>query len=171
MTKDEIADMVKTMSIGVPEEQYGPVAATAVVEAPAATTVSKNLGEALARGTVHEKDIDRAAGHVLTQLDRFGWLDHAPNHRPGQQAIAANAAVNRRTAEQGAVLLKNDGILPLRPRDLGSLALIGPGADQTFAVVTGSEQSYGVRDAKWGSDMRCKRCSEARISRLRWLMT
>jgi beta-glucosidase len=143
MTKEEIADMVKTMSIGVPEEPYAQVAVTPAVDAPAATTVSKNLGEALARGTVHASDIDRAAGHVLAQLERFGWLDHAPNHQPRQQAIAANAEVNRHTAEAGAVLLKNDGILPLHRRDLGSLALIGPGADQTFAVVTGSEQSYG----------------------------
>src|SRR5581483_1073012 len=51
--------------------------------------------------------------------------------------------VVRHLSERGAVLLKNDGLLPLRSRDLSSLALIGPGGGQTFAVVTGQEQSYG----------------------------
>jgi hypothetical protein len=45
------------------------------------------------------------------------------------------------------VLLKNDGVLPLQRADLDSLALIGPGALQTFAIVTGMEQSYGRPDA------------------------
>src|SRR5258705_10442738 len=59
------------------------------------------------------------------------------------QDTAANARVIQRTAERAAVLLKNDGVLPLRPSDLKSLALIGPGAQQTFAIVNGIEQSYG----------------------------
>jgi len=34
-------------------------------------------------------------------------------------------------------------VLPLRATDGSSLALIGPGALQTFAIVTGEEPSYG----------------------------
>jgi beta-glucosidase len=41
------------------------------------------------------------------------------------------------------VLLKNEGVLPLGAADLSSLALIGPGALQNFAIVAGDEQSYG----------------------------
>ncbi len=151
MTKEEIAELEQTMSVGAPEEQHDQRAPSATIDAPPATAVSRNLGEALARGTVHEADIDRAVGRVLGQLERFGWLDRRPNHVPGPLAVAANARAGQRTAERGAVLLKNDGILPLRPRDLGSLALIGPGAAQTFAVVDGSEQSYGRASRESGA--------------------
>ena len=48
------------------------------------------------------------------------------------------------------MLLKNDGVLPLRAADLDSLALIGPGALQTFAHVTGDEQSFGRADRQVG---------------------
>jgi beta-glucosidase len=94
-------------------------------------------------GSVVEADIDRAAGHVLGQLERFGWLDHPPRHTVVPQDIEANARIIQQTTERGAVLLKNDGVLPLKRADLDSLALIGPGALQTFAIVTGMEQSYG----------------------------
>ena len=85
------------------------------------------LGEALARGSVVEADIDRAAGHVLGQMERFGWLDHPPRHTVVPQDIEANARIIQQTTERGAVLLKNDGVLPLERADLDSLALIGPG--------------------------------------------
>src|SRR6185436_19157215 len=43
------------------------------------------------------------------------------------------------------------GVLPLRSADLDSLALIGPGALQTFAIVTGAEQSYGRAERQVGA--------------------
>ena len=79
MSQEEVDELVEIMTVGVPEEQRFPVArarrgraATAVEESPS------NLGEALASGSVVGADIDRAAGHVLGQIERFGWLDHAP---------------------------------------------------------------------------------------------
>jgi len=143
MTNEEITDLVNTMSAGVPEEQRFPLPAFTASDTPPLAGVSRNLGEAFERGTVSDADIDRAAAHVLTQMERFGWLDHPPRHTIQPQDTAANARIIQRTAEHAAVLLKNDGVLPLRPADLKSLALIGPGALQTFAIVNGIEQSYG----------------------------
>ncbi|MBS0388802.1 MAG: glycoside hydrolase family 3 C-terminal domain-containing protein [Proteobacteria bacterium] len=149
--KDADADLQAAMNTGVPEEQGHPMPKTLAPPVPPVPGVSKNLGEALTRGTVTEADIDRAAGHVLTQLERFGWLDHAPNHKVGAQDIAGNARIVQRLAEHGSVLLKNDGILPFSRADVDTLALIGPGARQTFAIVTGEEQSYGRAEREVGA--------------------
>src|SRR5262249_190622 len=112
--------------------------------------VSSKLGEALARGSVVDADIDRAVARVLGQIERFGWLDHPPTHTLKPQNIEANARIIQRTVERGAVLLKNDGLLPLPHAHLDSLALIGPGALQTFAIVPGQEQSYGRAERQVG---------------------
>jgi beta-glucosidase len=151
MTQEEVKELVEIMSAGAPEEQRHPVAEPDVNEPPPPPGVSSGLGEALARGSVVDADIDRAAAHVLGQIERFGWLDHPPTHVVAPQNIEANARIIQRTTERGAVLLKNDGVLPLRDADLDSLALIGPGAQQTFAIVTGSEQSYGRAERQVGA--------------------
>jgi beta-glucosidase len=151
MTHEQIVELERIMAAGVPEEQAYPVPAPTEDEVPPVAGMSRNLGEALMRGSVLEADIDRAVGRVLTQVERFGWLDHSPRHSIAGQAIEANARIIERTAERGAVLLKNDGVLPLRRQDLESLALIGPGALQTFAIVTGMEQSYGRADRQIGA--------------------
>ena len=151
MTSEEVDDLEEIMFFGVPEEQRHPVPARPESPQRPSEDVSAKLGLALARGSVVEADIDRAAGHVLRQLERFGWLDRAPRHTVVPQDIEANARVIRQTAERGAVLLKNDGVLPLARADLDSLALIGPGALQTFAIVTGQEQSYGRPEREVGA--------------------
>ncbi|MGH8253362.1 MAG: glycoside hydrolase family 3 protein [Steroidobacteraceae bacterium] len=142
-SKEAEDDLQAAMTTGMPEEQRYPAQKYLGPPIPPVPGVSKNLGEALERGTVTDADIDRAVGHVLMQIERFGWLDHAPNHQVGAQDIAGNARIVQRLSERGSVLLKNDGILPIARADLDSLALIGPGAQQTFAIVTGEEQSYG----------------------------
>lgn len=155
MSDADKADLAETLAAGVPEEQAyiaAPPAAAPQPEAqPEPAGVSTNLGEALARGSVTDADLDRAAGHVLGQMEAFGWLDHAPSHAVVPQAIDANARAVQRLAERGAVLLKNDGVLPLAPADLDSLALIGPGAQQTFAIVAGEEQSFGRAERQVGA--------------------
>jgi beta-glucosidase len=151
MSKQEVDELVEIMTTGVPEEQRFPMPVPGEEAPPPAESPPSNLGEALVKGTVTDADIERAAGHVLGQIERFGWLDHAPRHTVAPQPIAANARVIQRTTERGAVLLKNDGVLPLRTADLDSLALIGPGALQTFAIVTGDEQSFGRADRQVGA--------------------
>jgi beta-glucosidase len=143
MTAEETAELLETMATGVPEEQRFPPPKPADAGAPQPAHRSKNLGEALAQGTVSDADLDVAVAHVLGQMERFGWLNRAPSHQVRALPLADNARSVQRLAERGAVLLKNDGVLPLRATDMASLALIGPGALQTFAVVNGQEQSYG----------------------------
>ena len=99
----------------------------------------------LANGTVTEATITAAARRVLYEMDRFGYLDGHQKHTVTAQDIDANAAVIAKTAEDAAVLLKNEGgILPLKRDALASLAMIGPTAGQVAAIGTFGERSPGL---------------------------
>ena len=84
-------------------------------------------------GAVPVAALDAAVRHILTTMDRFGLLAHAsPNggtvvNRPNPPfPLLADARQARQIAEDGAVLLKNQGrTLPLGRADLRSLAVIG----------------------------------------------
>ena len=151
MSEQEKADLLENLGAGVPEEQIHPVPPVDQMPQKEPEGVSRNLAEAFAKGSVSDADLDRAAGRILGQMEAFGWLDRAPNHAVQPQAVAANAKEVQRLAERGAVLLKNDGALPLSAADLDSLALIGPGAQQTFAIVAGQEQSFGRAERQVGA--------------------
>ncbi len=103
-----------------------------------------NFWTLLHAGELKEETITKAAGHVLYEMDKFGYLDHAPDHQIHPHATDENARIIEKTAEEAAVLLKNEGgILPLKAADLASLALIGPGAGQVVAIGTAGERSVG----------------------------
>ncbi|WP_158945218.1 glycoside hydrolase family 3 protein [Granulicella sp. S190] len=108
------------------------------------------MREALKNGTVTEATITAAARRVLYEIDRFGYLDGKQKHNVTPQDIEENAAVIRKTAEDAAVLLKNDHALPLKDEDLQSLALIGPGAGQIAAIGTFGERSPGLTKRQIG---------------------
>ncbi len=105
----------------------------------------ETMRDALRNGSVSAATITRAAGRVLYEMDRFGYLDGNEKQSITPQAFAANDAVLLKTAEDAAVLLKNeDHILPLRGTALQSLALIGPGARQLDAIGVFGERSTGI---------------------------
>ncbi|WP_158793252.1 beta-glucosidase [Granulicella sp. L60] len=105
---------------------------------------------ALKDGTVTEATITAAARRVLYEIDRFGYLDGKQKHTVTPQDVEANAAIIRKTAEDAAVLLKNEHALPLSKDDLQSLALIGPGAGQVAAIGTFGERSPGLVERQIG---------------------
>jgi len=129
----------------LPEEpQPKPVDFGAFGTAHDARTNLWNLRE---EGKLDDATITRAAGRVLYEMDQFGYLDHptpgqAGPANPPVHAVEANAAVIRKTAEDAAVLLKNEsGVLPLKANE--TVAMIGPGAGQTVAIGTAGERSIG----------------------------
>ena len=97
-----------------------------------------------------EATVTGAARRVLYELDRFGYLDGKQKHSITLQDIEQNAAVIQKTAEDAAVLLKNDHALPLQPKDLESLVLIGPTAGQVAAIGTFGERSGGLTERQIG---------------------
>jgi beta-glucosidase len=105
----------------------------------------ETMPEALKDGTVTEATIDRAAGRVLYEIIRFGYMDGMQKHTVTPQDIDANAKAIEKTGEDAAVLLKNEGnILPLRISDLSSVALIGPTAGQVDAIGKSGEHAVGL---------------------------
>jgi beta-glucosidase len=110
-----------------------------------------NFWTLLQSGELKEETITKAAGRVLYEMDKFGYLDHPPTHQIQPHATEANARIIEKTAEDAAVLLKNEGnILPLEASDLASLAMIGPGAGQVVAIGIAGERSLGFPERQIG---------------------
>jgi len=105
----------------------------------------KKMTEALKDSTVSEAAITRAAGRVLYEIVRFGYLDGQSKHEVTEQAIEANAKIIEKTGEDAAVLLKNEAnALPLKAADLDSVVLIGPTAGQVDSIGINGERSVGL---------------------------
>ncbi len=112
---------------------------------------NKKMPEALKDGTVTEATVTRAAGRVLYEIARFGYLDGMQKHEVTAQSIDANAKIIEKTGEDAAVLLKNeDSALPLKAADLDDVVLIGPGAGQVMAIGTSGERSVGLPERQVG---------------------
>jgi beta-glucosidase len=131
----------------IPEE---PAAAPMNMSAFPRDNDHSTMESALKDGTVTEATITAAARRVLYEMDRFGYLDGKQKHEVTPQDIEANAAVIEKTAEDAAVLLKNEGVLPLKTGDLDSLAMIGPTALQVAAIGTFGERSPGLVERQVG---------------------
>jgi len=133
----------------LPEEPPpAPHASHFTVREPENATNLKNL---VAAGIVSEETITRAAGRVLLQMDRFGFLDGknkldvtSSNHRE-------NVKIVEKTSIDAAILLKNEnGMLPLRGGNLESVAMIGPGAGQIVSVGKTVEKAVGLPELEVG---------------------
>jgi len=101
------------------------------------------MKDKLKDGSVTEAEITRAARNILRQIDRFGWLKADPDLAQTPEPVADNAAIVRKVAGDAAVLLKNDGVLPLKNSPSDSVALIGPGAGQVVAIGLSGEKALG----------------------------
>ena len=111
-----------------------------------------DLKAAISAGTVSMATINAAVGHILYEMDRFGLLSGHSKHNPTPEPVNADEQVVQQTAQDAATLLKNDtGALPLSHADLGSLALIGPGAGQTIAVGQAGENAAGIVSRQTGT--------------------
>ena len=89
-------------------------------------------------GTIPVANVDDNAGRILRVIFEAGLMDHP---HAGGVAIdtAAQRAVTRKAADEGIVLLKNEGgVLPLDAATVKSIAVIGPGAATARAGGGGS---------------------------------
>ncbi len=84
-----------------------------------------DLADAVRDGRVPEADLDRKVLRMLLLAERVGALGDTPAIEPAPLDATAFA---RESAVAGTVLLANDGILPLAPSTVGSIAVIGQNA-------------------------------------------
>ena len=90
--------------------------------------------DAVKQGIISEKDIDRALKRLFTARFRLGMFDppemvkfaRTPDSEIDSPAHRERAL---KTAQESMVLLKNDGVLPLRT-DVNKIVVVGPLAEQ-----------------------------------------
>jgi beta-glucosidase len=98
------------------------------------------LKAAIAAGRVPRARLDEMAGRILRSMFAHGLFDRPVE--PGPVDLAAHAAVTRADAEEGAVLLKNEGgVLPLSP-GTKRVVVIGGHADTGVLAGGGSSLVY-----------------------------
>lgn len=119
-----VASTVDSSAAGVDVEMPGPGRA-----------FGPQLAEAVRRGDVSADVLDGQVRRLLGTLERVGALDDA--EPPPRPAPETRAALSRRAAVEGMVLLKNVDVLPL-PAALRSLAVIGHHATSPTIMGGGS---------------------------------
>lgn len=94
---------------------------------------------AVRQGLIKESDIDVALQRLMLARFELGMFDppervrwaripYSENQSPAHDQLA------RRAAQSSIVLLKNSGVLPLS-RDVGTIAVIGPTADEIMSLL------------------------------------
>ena len=95
-----------------------------------------HLEEAVAQGLVSEKEVDRAALRVLEEKFRQGLFEQPYlEETPPMAFPAKDYPQSLEMARQGAVLLKNQGLLPLSESGGKRIAVIGPNADNLYNLL------------------------------------
>ena len=116
-----VAETTMSLGAGLDLEMPGP-----------ARALGPAVVAAITEGDLDEADLDAAVGRLLGGFERIGALD-APEPAVDPKApTPADVALLRRAAAESIVLLRNDGILPLRAGSSTRVAVIGPprgGAD------------------------------------------
>ncbi|MBQ4510243.1 MAG: glycoside hydrolase family 3 C-terminal domain-containing protein, partial [Clostridia bacterium] len=106
---------------------------------------AKHLKELVDEGKIKVEQIDKAVLRILNLKEELGVLDNSyrsvdPKEAKKVQLCKEHRALARKGAEESAVLLKNDGILPL-DKNVKSIALIGPNGNT--GAIHGSWQCGG----------------------------
>ena len=95
-------------------------------------TTSKNLLDLVKAGKISEKTIDESVRRVLGIKFGLGLFDE-PFVDPDKAATVVRSKEHRELAYEAAcesmTLLKNDGILPIKPGSVKRIGLYGPAAD------------------------------------------
>lgn len=96
--------------------------------------------QAVRTGQLSDADIDHRVYPLLRTMFRLGFFD--PQDRVPFNAIAPSENDSKphgdlalKAARESLVLLKNDGILPLAPKKLQRIAVIGPNANSVPSLV------------------------------------
>jgi beta-glucosidase len=106
---------------------------------------ASSVQSALTAGTLNQATLNAAVARILTQMFAFGVFD---NPQTGSLSSTVTSAAHQQTAlqmnEEGTVLLKNNGILPLNPNPTTKQSIAVIGTDGGAAVELAGGGSGGV---------------------------
>jgi beta-glucosidase len=127
-----------------------------------------NVNAALGDTSLEIETVDRALVRRYTQMFRFGQFERP--YDPGEIDAQAHGAVSRAIGTQIAVLLKNDGLLPL-DAGVGSIVIIGESEFVDEACLGGGGSSkvtplYTVRPLEGMRDVLRGLGSSATVTKL-----
>lgn len=132
-------DIYENHEIVETPEEAAAIAVKAGADLDCGSEVYPTLPQAVEQGYVSEATIDKAVKRLMTARFRLGMFD--PPERVDYAQIPYDVVDNpehrelaHRVTREAMVLLKNDGTLPL-DKDLGSIAVIGPNADQWLMLL------------------------------------
>lgn len=134
-----IVDIWKNHKIVATPEEAAALAVKNGTELDCGDTYAPSIPVAVRKGLLTEAEVDRALTKLFTARMRLGMFDPPSMVRWAGIPYSVNQspqhdALSRKVAQESIVLLKNDGVLPLS-RDLKRIAVIGPTADDTMALL------------------------------------
>lgn len=103
-----------------------------------ADVVQWSVLEAIKKGLLSEAELDESIKRTLSIRCRLGEFDAEADKNPyaNLPASLVNCSkykeLNKQAAREQVILLKNDGILPLKKEKTKKLAIIGPLADKNY---------------------------------------
>jgi beta-glucosidase-like glycosyl hydrolase len=111
---------------------------------------ASTLSAALSAGTLNQATLNAAVDRILTQMFAFGMFD---NPQTGSLSNTVTSAAHQQTAlqlgEEGTVLLKNNGILPLNPNGKESIAVIGTDGGAGVEIAGGGSGTVTSSNTIW----------------------
>ncbi|NTI63682.1 beta-glucosidase [Agrobacterium rhizogenes] len=100
----------------------------------------EKLIQAVQEGKVDPQTVRVSARRVLVLLERLGAFTDPSMHEERAEDRPEHRALIRKLGNEGAVLLKNDGVLPVDFTALKRVAVIGPNAAEARVMGGGSAQ-------------------------------
>jgi beta-glucosidase len=111
---------------------------------------ASSVSAALAAGTLTQATVNAIVARILTQMFAFGLFD---NPAAGSLSATVTSAAHQQTAlqlgEEGTVLLKNNGLLPLSPTAAKSIAVIGTDGGAGVELAGGGSGGVDSSNTVW----------------------
>jgi beta-glucosidase-like glycosyl hydrolase len=111
---------------------------------------ASSVQAALTAGTLNQATLNAAVARILTQMFAFGLFD---NPASGSLSATVSTTAHQQTAlqlgEEGSVLLKNNGILPLNPNGTESIAVLGTDGGAAVELAGGGSGTVTSANTVW----------------------
>jgi beta-glucosidase len=125
-------------------------------EQPESLYFGSALKQAVQNGQISQSRLDDMVHRILRAMLAVGIFEHPSSVHPIDATADADTA--QKVEEQGAVLLKNNGVLPLDATKVTSIAVIGSHADTAVLSGGGSAQVIPVGGLPFDEGLPCPPC-------------